>query len=215
MSSLMPPGGSIEKTIELVQIRERAFDTVNTTLDLGLHRSAVLGTLAVARLNALNRQRANLQSNNVVDPSLDERRSRQIRGPDFEPGRDKLLALGVRAWAESSRSLRAVCESRGIRYMHVLQPTLWDEGSKPMSAEERAISHPNDRWLVASRDGYPLLRAEGQRLAGEGLHFVDASRAFADVQETLYFDPCHFGEKGNRILSEILVRHFLDDALPR
>jgi hypothetical protein len=47
------------------------------------------------------------------------------------------------------------------------------------------------------------------------VHFVDASRAFEDVADTLYHDPCHFGPKGNEIIAGMVVPHFLARVLTR
>ena len=42
-----------------------------------------------------------------------------------------------------------------------------------------------------------------------GIEFLDASRVFQDVEETLYYDPCHFNEEGNLILAEAIAPAFL------
>ena len=91
----------------------------------------------------------------------------------------------------------------------MLQPTLWDEGSKTWSAEERALPPPSPSWIEGVHRGYPALRERAHELTERGVSFFDASRAFARVDATLYFDACHFGKQGNEILAEILANQLL------
>ena len=84
-------------------------------------------------------------------------------------------------------------------------------GSKPLPAEERAADRAPPSWVRSVGAGYPLLRAAGAALHAAGEHFVDASRAFAGVEDTLYYDHCHFVYAGNRILCELVAREVLAD----
>src|SRR5690606_30828242 len=102
-------------------------------------------------------------------------------------------------------SLAAICADRDIPYIHVLQPTLHDAGSKPLTAGEVATGAAVRHWREGTRAGYPLLRAAGEELAARGVHFYDASRIFADVEETLYYDACHFNERGSSLLVDALT----------
>lgn len=67
-----------------------------------------------------------------------------------------------------------------------------------------------DVWAPGVLRGYPLLRERGARLAAEGHPFVDATRVFADVEETLYYDSCHFVAAGHELLAEALAPHVID-----
>ncbi|MEO0653147.1 MAG: hypothetical protein AAFZ65_20895 [Planctomycetota bacterium] len=71
-----------------------------------------------------------------------------------------------------------------------------------------------DAWLRGVVEGYPRLREAGAALAAEGIAFFDASRVFAEVQETLYFDSCHFDARGNQILAQA-IGAFLEDCVAR
>jgi hypothetical protein len=180
-----------------------------TVVSSGACRSAVLGSLAWRRLRTMQ------DETRVLRKAYYERMrklsdDRILHGPPFRGSGLAAVSDGVRAWSEGSRSLRAICEARGIRYVHVLQPTLHDEGSKPMTDEERTKGVIGASWLEGVQLGYPLLRSEGKVLSRNGEEFLDASRVFADSNETLYYDNCHFGEKGNRILAE-----FIADAMLR
>jgi lysophospholipase L1-like esterase len=110
--------------------------------------------------------------------------------------------------------MAAVCRTHDIPFLHVLQPTLHDAGAKPRTAEEIEKGAMGPAWQAAVERGYPLLRAAGEELAREGVPFVDATRVFADVETTLYFDACHFGPEGNRILGRWIAARFLE-RLPR
>jgi hypothetical protein len=78
-----------------------------------------------------------------------------------------------------------------------------------MSADEVRECTIGPDWKRGVLEGYPLLRGAGAELAARGVPFLDASRTFADVRETLYFDACHFGPEGNRILAEAIAEAFL------
>ncbi|MFT5152347.1 MAG: hypothetical protein ACI841_002345, partial [Planctomycetota bacterium] len=118
-------------------------------------------------------------------------------------------ALSVSCWYQSSLSLWAICNERDIPYMHGLQPTLLDQGSKPLTEEERQLQ-PSKHWDKGVQLGYGRLRAAGARLADQGVDFVDFSGCFQDVQQGLYFDSCHFIPEGCEILSGKIAAAFLD-----
>ena len=123
---------------------------------------------------------------------------------------DAALLDAVDVWARSSQLLGRMCAVSGVRYVHALQPTLNDRGSKPLTAEEERDGLRGEGSGETVLCGYPLLRAAGAELAAGGEHFCDASHAFKDVTETLYYDPCHFTEAGNRILAAPLAAAVLE-----
>jgi hypothetical protein len=99
---------------------------------------------------------------------------------------------------------------RGIPFIHVLQPTFHDEGSKPPTQEELDHSEIDPDWLEGVVHGYPRLRAAGERLQAAGVPFFDASRLFEEVQETLYYDNCHVVAAGSRMLGRYCARRALE-----
>ncbi len=125
------------------------------------------------------------------------------RGPGFVSGTEMALALDT--WERSSELLADLCQARGMAYLHVLQPTLHDTGSKPLTAEEGASSSAHDGWIRGTQLGYPDLRERGATLAQRGVAFHDASRVFAEVNETLYYDVCHFLEGGHKRLARAIA----------
>jgi hypothetical protein len=202
--------------VELWCLRNEAHETLRNVLKHGLQRSCALGQLALGRLRSLSAKRLELQQRlaQLDSSAADARMRHQVGGPDFDSSLPALLDASERVWTESSRSMRALCESRGIGYLHVLQPALFDEGAKPISAEEKKIVNPSPAWLVGARVGLPRLRAAGAMLAAEGEHFLDASRIFEGRTETLYRDPIHFTPEGSAMLRARIVERIRTDCLP-
>jgi len=125
----------------------------------------------------------------------------------------------VEIWRRSSLLMHQVCAANGIAYVHVLQPNQYLPGAKPMGDAERTAAYsPEHPYRAAVEAGYPRLVAAGESLRAEGVGFVDASRAFADVRERLYVDDCcHFNRRGSMLLAEQLapaLRAALADPSP-
>lgn len=129
-------------------------------------------------------------------------RTHGIEPPALE---EELFALEVAVWERSSRLMNALVESAGGRYYHFLQPNQYDEGAKPIGAEERAVAlgpagPGTGGWAV--RHVYPLLSAAGRRLRPDGIRFRDLRRIFADHPEPLYADDCcHPSAEGLRLIA--------------
>ncbi len=177
-------------------------------LRFGAQHSAIAAKLV---LRAMSTHEAHARSAfDAYSKRLHDRASALVvHGPPFQSDVQSVAESSVRCWEESSRSLRAMCDARGILYLHVLQPTLHDDGSKPLTPKEAEEGRGPDDWVAGVHAGYPLLRAAGQRLRAEGEHFVDATRIFADVHERLYFDDCHFNAKGCVMLADRIADEML------
>lgn len=202
-----------ELLIELRESRRRTVRLVDLGLNLGLWRSSVVGTLWQRML------RSSMHTTSDAQAAYTRRLSASgieqgLSGPPIHGGPENGLAITVEGWAQSSACIQAICTARGIPYLHVLQPTLHDEGSKPVTAEERERGSAAPEWIDGVRHGYSLLRERGARLPSEGVNFVDASRIFADVHETLFYDVCHFGKAGNEIFARFIADAFLKTLPP-
>lgn len=177
--------------------------------------SAIAGRLWLGQARRL--QRRFVAAQGAYQEFVAAQESLVTRGPVFEHGLDRVIQTSVKAWAEGSRSLHDLCAARGILYLGVLQPTLHDEGAKPVTQEELASGTASQAWLDAVRVGYPLLRSAGRALRRDGVAFTDATRLFQDVEQTLYYDACHFGARGNVLLAKRLtqaVRRVLAGEMP-
>jgi hypothetical protein len=132
-------------------------------------------------------------------------RNPQSFGPptSFSSG-DELRRELVAVWRRSSLQMDRLARGFAVEYYHFLQPNQYDPGSKRLTAGERSGAFDTSspfRGLVAQ--GYPLLRSAGVELQREGVHFVDLSREFSAVDETLYIDTCcHLNRAGIRRLVE-------------
>jgi hypothetical protein len=180
--------------------REHATAIYERAVGWRLTSSAILGTIELGRLTKLYNDRFDVTEAYLKFLETEERDPATL-GPPFVGNTNDAIAAAVRAWAEGSRMLRAICGMRGIRYVHLLQPTMLDEGSKPLTEEEIHRGSAPDSFREGVRLGYPQLRAEGARLRAEGEAFIDATGIFKNVKDNLYLDNCHFGENGNRLLA--------------
>lgn len=129
-----------------------------------------------------------------------------FRGPPGPEG-DAAVDAAVAAWRDASAMIDAVCRERGLPYVHVLQPNQYVEGSKPLSARERAVAieagHP---WGLAARRHYGRLREAGAELRVRGVAFHDLTQVFVAVTDDLYVDNCcHFNHTGNQILARAIA----------
>ncbi|MEM6672195.1 MAG: hypothetical protein AAF726_05090 [Planctomycetota bacterium] len=201
----------------LYQIRSlhaKARRLVYGAIERGWTASSLAGRLVENRLLLINSSRSRLQAQLYeahAKARAEKGENRELLGPPFEGGLESALDLSVTNWVESSRSIQALCEARGIYYLHCLQPTLLDPGSKPLSTAEKSLGPGPPLWREGIEAGYPRLRTEGARLAEEGVAFVDLTGCFKDVSERLYIDGCHVIPAGNRILSGAIADAFLAD----
>jgi len=189
--------------------RREGLELAQLSLADGRMHSAILGR---ARLRRMDRIRARwAQAQESYGKRLLERDADfSMRGPRFEGDHEAMLAAVVVGWVESSRSLQALCDARGMSYLHVLQPTLHDKGSKPLTPQELASDNAHQSWIEAVGRGYPMLRAAGASLRAAQVNFLDASMIFKDTPQTLYFDACHFRAPGVVMLAEQVAARFLE-----
>jgi len=176
-----------------------------------LTASAITGTWALGRLeSAANRARQRVLAVQEHETAkTQELHSLTIGGPGFESDPAAVLSQCVEAWREGSRSMQASCRARGIPFLHVLQPSACDPGSKPLTAEEIEAAKNPPLWAEAIAKGYPRLREVGAELAREGVNFLDATQVFAGHSERIYLDSCHFQDEGSAILGPLMAEAFL------
>jgi len=173
-----------------------------------LLHSALIGRWTIRRLRCMRARWIEAQRG-YMDLLGSQAGDEPWRGPPFEEGPEAAPGRVARAWKDASLDMRALCAERGIAYVHVLQPTLHDEGSKPATQEELRVGTMLDTWREGVRAGYPLLREAGEELRAQGVDFLDLSRAFSDVEQSVYYDGCHFDDRGNEILAERIAEAVL------
>ncbi|MBK7877110.1 MAG: hypothetical protein IPJ77_15420 [Planctomycetes bacterium] len=189
---------------ECLLLAREGSQTAERLLASGELSSAILGRVGVKRMVRIQ-SRWSAAQGEYARFLAEQTSSRAARGPVFEATEDEAWPQFVDTWFENSRSLAASCAARGITYVHVLQPTLHDEGSKPLTEAERASSDGPKPWMKGAKRGYPMLREAGKRLAAEGVGFVDLSLLFRDLTEPTYYDVCHFRGRGQELFADAIV----------
>ncbi len=203
---------TIDLLVELRTTEHRTTRLARVAQQLGCDRSAVLGDLALAVLEPMRSDSVALHQRFASAMQLDARTSPTLHGHEFPADVAARFDGMVTSWAQSSVSMDAMCRARGIAFLHVLQPTLYYDGSKPVTAEERRTGTAWPAWVEGAREGYPRLRAQGAALRERGIHFVDCSMIFRDVTETLYYDAGHFNEAGQVILARAIATALRDEV---
>jgi hypothetical protein len=196
--------GSIDRVTEIRSGQSAIEDWASLIADRRLDRSCLLGEIALHRMREL--YRASLDRFHAYEKYLADRdNGLSLHGPLLEGGEPEALNTSVRCWKESSRCLSDICRARGIIYIHVLQPTMHDEGSKPLTAGEIECGKASKSWIDGVELGYPRLREEGRALRELGVDFIDASRIFGTRRDDLYVDSCRFRSAGDEMLGDLIA----------
>jgi hypothetical protein len=178
-----------------------------------LERCSILGTFALARLRRWAFERA-ADTQRYLRITFEGKRTVERQGPAFDASDEAVSEVAVKLWSECSRSIAAMCKARGIPYVHALQPTLLDAGSKRLTADEARYGAGPATYVKGVSRGYPRLRQEGERLKSEGVAFLDLSMAFQSIAEPVYVDVCHYNFLGNRVLAEAIGGAILEALTP-
>ena len=192
----------LDQQIEARRLQLEVLESTDFALRNGLFRSVVLGEWALGKQRRLGARL--MQIDTEYTDRLRSHNQQILHGPLFDAAGTKPQRTCTVSWMESSRTIQDICSARGIDYLHALQPTLHDSGSKPLSAEEIEKGKAPQTWMDGVHTGYPMLRFAGEQLRAQGVNFVDVSMVFQNHPETLYFDSCHFGQEGNDILAEAI-----------
>ncbi len=195
---------AVERAAATLGPKQQAMGLYRSVVTGGWHRSALVGTLVQRRLKVL---RARWQSHmTAIQDHMESSRSRVAwRGGGAADNWEMALDSCVASWRDCSVSLDAVCKAHGVAYLHVLQPTMHDVGSKPLHADELTFDRTGEVWQKAVRQGYPKLRAQASALTEKGVSFHDLSMVFQTVEGPMYQDGCHINPTGNEIMLRSLV----------
>jgi hypothetical protein len=199
---------ALDRMLDIREMQTQVADIAKVALHWRFYKSSILGRLTLARLGR-RVTRATEARKQYVDGLVAHDANSELRGPKVDGGQEVALAIAVRIWVEASRSLQDLCRGRSIFYLHVLQPTLLDTGSKPLDPVEVAGGRGNSDYENGVHALYPALRKAGEELRALGVNYLDASMAFADVKVPIYYDVCHFKGLGNEILAARIAEAFL------
>ncbi|MFN0006554.1 MAG: hypothetical protein ACKVXR_01500 [Planctomycetota bacterium] len=198
----------VERLFAVRATQDRAREFAESFLRSGAWRSCFLDHVGSVLLE--RRRRAYVSAFQDLTKGIEESfRGGPMAGPAFDASDEGIAGAIVTAWAQGSITMRGLCDARSIPYLHVLQPTLHDEGSKPLTEREIAGGAADPNWIEGVRKVYPRLREAGEKLAARGIDYLDASRVFAGETNDLYYDTCHFGQAGNVILAQPVAEALL------
>ena len=187
---------------EVLAIEDALIAEVDRAERWHLTHSAILGRWASTRVAALRAEWAERQDSIVESSGGDAAGRDPARGPEFPGGAEEALHVIVDSWVEGSIQLNAICKAHDIPFLHVLQPTLYDTGSKPLTEQELAAAKIKPSWKRGVEKGYPLLRAAVPRIVEAGVPFLDGSDTFAELTESTYYDACHFRGTGMNMFAQ-------------
>ncbi len=105
-----------------------------------------------------------------------------------------------------------ICQARGIRYLHFLQPNQYHKGSKPLSeAELKEYFVQDQTYGSAVARGYPAMIVEGRKLREAGVEFNDLTQLFSQDSGTIYCDYfCHYNQRGNDLLATTVADRVIE-----
>jgi hypothetical protein len=103
----------------------------------------------------------------------------------------------------------------GFRVIVALQPDLLHTG-KPLSPHERrALWSAQQRagWAGLCSDYLPVLRqVMAEACRRHGMRFVSLTHVFDGCPEPVFYDGCHFGDRGASIVAEALIEQLAEEA---
>lgn len=115
-------------------------------------------------------------------------------------------------WAESSILMQNVLDSRGILYLHILQPNQYY--SERVFGEEEAriaLSTRKKHGWRQAEGGYPYLLNKKDLLTSRGVHFFNGVPIFDQEPRAVYKDNCcHYNQLGNEILADFVAKAILE-----
>ena len=205
-------GRALECLLDILEMQREVTAIGEFALRYRLYESSLLGRMTLARL-ASRTSRASERRAQYVAALAGNEALKPLRGPRIAGAWAVAADVAVRSWAESSRCLQDLCRARSIHYVHALQPTLFDDGSKVLAPSEIATQGNNRAYIDGVHALYPRLREAGRGLREHGVNFHDCSMAFAELREPVYTDHCHFKDAGNEIVAARIAEAFLQ-SLP-
>jgi hypothetical protein len=193
-----------ELTYARLRPQQEAAQLGAAALENGSLKSAALSLLTLSRLRALQVEWAAAQAASTGAQAVAQQTA-EAAGFGTETRKSRALEQAVDCWFNSSLAMHGLCESLGIRYMHWLQPTLHDLGSKPVHPVEQRVGIGAGGLNPAVVSGYPLLRKRLADLQQLGVEALNTSDAFIQEEDRIYRDSCHLTSRGNRLLLERVV----------
>lgn len=130
-------------------------------------------------------------------------------GPIYKVGLNDIVNI----WINSSKLMHDVCKRNGIEYFHFLQPTPHDpDNYKLLTREEvRLIGPKFHLWTQGVVKLYPMFKARSDELRKYGVLYKDLTNIFSNIKTTLYYDICHFNQKGNDLFAQSIANYIKEN----
>ena len=163
--------------------------------------------LLIRRITDLNEQIC--QSNSLADPGF------LTTGPDLGiDGDTELYRQIADHWRSCSLLMKALCDSQGMAYIHILQPNQYFEPGRALTETEKQNAFREDQvYRPGVVKGYPRLLEAKNDLMDQGVNFHDLTMIFHDIPEPIYRDDCcHTNDLGYEIIAEY-IGNAIADAL--
>lgn len=137
-------------------------------------------------------------------------------GPDARIPDGLLYTRLAAHWKTCSLLMDALCRSRDIIYIHMLQPNQYYEEGRQLTEEERISAYREDHpYRPGVLGGYPLLLEQGRNLVSAGVDFHDLTFVFHDIPEAIYRDDCcHPGKAGYEIVAKYVADAIISRLSP-
>lgn len=140
-----------------------------------------------------------------ISEAFNKSRELTIKGPMIDVDLDYIADI----WINSSKLIHDICSSNKIYYFHILQPTAHDpDNYKKLTRDEISLIGPKDRlWAEGIIQLYPLFKARAQKFRKFGIRYKDLTDIFLQVEGTIYYDICHYNQKGNDLFAKSIATH--------
>lgn len=223
-SNTLPSPTQLEIWAEINALTEKKRQLQNRYVNTLTGQSYVLLLLAEAKSSNINRRLQDL-NDRLTNEFRKAEGNYQSAGPTYTWRKETLFEDVTDHWANASKLMYAICQSRGIAYYHFLQPNQYVPGSKEMTEEENRkanilmdTDHPKHitrKQVVGVQEGYPLLRRKGRKIKeSDGVSFHDLTMMFKNEKGSVYEDfCCHFDKFGVRLLNIEMAQTIVQDRL--
>lgn len=106
-------------------------------------------------------------------------------------------------WKSCSLLMKALSDSWGIAYIHILQPNQYLDAGKTLTEEERQRAFREDHpYRPGVLEGYPRLLTTASDLRDKGVNFHDLTMIYHNIPQTIYIDDCcHPNQLGYEIVA--------------
>jgi hypothetical protein len=127
-------------------------------------------------------------------------------GPDLGINEETALYQEIADhWKSCSLLMKAMCDSQGIAYIHILQPNQYFEAGRILTEIEKENAFQEDSpYRPGVVKGYPSLLAVKNDLIDGGVNFHDLTTIYYDNPQPIYQDACCHP---NRLGYEIVAEH--------